>query len=376
VDQPPTSTPAPMSKNIVICCDGTNNQFDGDHTNVLRAFKVAVRSEAQVTFYDPGVGTMPEPWFTTRLGKRWSMIKGLAFGSGFLDNVAVAYCALMHTYEPGDQIFLFGFSRGAYTARAVAGMLTSVGLLPVGTEHLVRYAISYWRKDFGPASPGGKLCAEFKSTIARDCPVHFVGVWDTVGSVGFFNHFRTFPNTYRNSGVSHVRHAVAIDERRCCFRQNLMGEAKPGQDVKNVWFAGVHSDVGGGYLAEQAGLAKIAFAWLMREARACGMGIDSVALDREVNQTGEPQNPAGQIHVSLCGGWWFAELLPTRRYSFSDHKQHWRFSLGRRRDVKRDAAQPFVALHESVLTKMGMGYRPSNLPPDPASARQIFRIET
>jgi uncharacterized protein (DUF2235 family) len=366
-----------MPKNIIICCDGTNNQFDGYHTNVIRTYKVARRSDTQVTFYDPGVGTMPEPWFTTRLAKRWSMIKGLAFGSGFTENIAVAYRSLMRTYEPGDQVFLFGFSRGAYTARAVAGLLHSVGLLRPGAENLVRYAINYWRKDFGPDSPGGKLCAEFKATLAQECPVHFIGVWDTVGSVGFFNHFHTFPYTYRNPSVVHVRHAVSIDERRCCFRQNIMGTAALGQDVKNVWFAGVHSDVGGGYPAEEAGLSKIAFAWMMQEAGACGLEIDPVALDREVYRTGEPPNPAGKLHVSLCGGWWLIELLPTRRYSFEDHKQHWRFSLAQPRGILRDAAQPFVFLHSSVLTRMaiGVGYAPPNLPADEETIRKLLKIE-
>jgi len=106
-----------MSKNIAICCDGTNNQFDGDHTNVIRAYKVIRHHDQQLSFYDPGVGTMPEPWQKTKLGKRWSMLKGLAFGSGFLQNIEDAYRFLMRSYQPNDQIYLFGFSRGAFTAR-------------------------------------------------------------------------------------------------------------------------------------------------------------------------------------------------------------------------------------------------------------------
>jgi hypothetical protein len=106
-----------MPKNIVLCCDGTNNQFSSDHTNVIRAYKVAVHSAQQVKFYECGVGTMPNPWDKGQLVKRWSMIEGLAFGSGFMQNIEDAYRFLMSNYEPGDQVYLFGFSRGAYTAR-------------------------------------------------------------------------------------------------------------------------------------------------------------------------------------------------------------------------------------------------------------------
>ena len=367
-----------MPKNIVICCDGTNNQFAGHHTNVIRTYKVAVDGPTQVCFYDPGVGTMPEPWETTQLGKRWSMIKGLAFGSGFLDNIADAYRFLMENYEEDDQVFLFGFSRGAFTVRALAGMLHSVGLLLPGIDHLVPYALSYWQNDRGTGTPGGDLCLEFKSTLARPCPVHFIGVWDTVGSVGFFNHFKSFPYTYHNPEVAHVRHAVSVDERRCCFRQNLMGpdDSLPKQDIKNVWFAGVHSDVGGGYDPQESGLAKLTFKWMMREAQLFGLQIDPAALDHEVNQVGEKPNPLGTLHVSLTWAWWLIEFLPTQRYSFADHQKHWRLSLGSPRGVLRDAAQPFVYLHESVITriKAGIDYRPKNLPLEETTLRSTFKI--
>jgi len=366
-----------VSRNIVICCDGTNNQFAGDHTNVIRTYKVARRSETQLTYYDPGVGTMPEPWWTTQIGKRWSMISGLAFGTGFLDNIRDPYCFLMQNYQPGDRVYVFGFSRGAYTARALAAVLHSVGLLHSGTENLVPYALRYWQKDFGKESEGGKLCVEFKSTLARPCPVHFIGVWDTVGSVGIINNFRTFPFTMRNPEVAHVRHAVSIDERRACFRQNLMFPAHEGQDIKNVYFAGVHSDVGGGYAPAESGLAKVTFEWVVREARELGMEIDDAVLARELNE-GAPPDAAGPLHVSLKGGWWLVELIPDRRYSFEDRERHWHwFEFNKPRTVRRHANQPFVYLHESVLGRMQAcrDYRPANLPADESAIRQMFRLE-
>jgi uncharacterized protein (DUF2235 family) len=369
-----------MSKNLVICCDGTNNQFDGFHTNVIRTYKVARRGPTQVTYYDPGVGTMPEPWKKTKIDKRLSMLSGLLFGDGFFDNISDAYKFLIANFEPEDKIFLFGFSRGAYTARAVAALLHSVGLLHPATECLLPYALSYWQHDFGPQSPGGQTCAEFKATLARACPVHFIGVWDTVSSVGVINNFRTFPHTAHNPEVAHVRHAVSIDERRSTFRQNLMSPVG-AQDVKNVWFAGVHSDVGGGYEPAGEGLAKIAFEWMIREARAFGLDTDAAALQRELQQIGEGPNPNGKLHKSLHGGWWAGELLPMKHYNWDDHKWHWRWLAGafnQSRDVLRNAGKPFVAIHQSVIERLNGSthYKPINIPNDEATLRSRFQIES
>src|SRR5438270_6716114 len=118
-----------MGKNIVICCDGTNNEFGSNNTNVVRLVQVLNRSpKEQIIYYDPGVGTFPEPGFVTRIGKWFSEIMGLAFGVGLTRKIGEAYSFLMDQYEAGDTIFLFGFSRGAYTARALAGVLFQFGL--------------------------------------------------------------------------------------------------------------------------------------------------------------------------------------------------------------------------------------------------------
>lgn len=366
-----------MPKNIVICCDGTNNQFDGDHTNVIRTYKVAERSGQQVTFYDCGVGTMPEPWQKTKLGKRWSLLKGLAFGSGFMQNIEDAYRFLMVNYDPGDKVFLFGFSRGAFTVRALAGMLRSVGLLRPGTENLIPYAQRYWQQDFSPFSAGGQLCAEFKQTLTRSCPVHFIGVWDTVGSVGIINQYRTFPHTAHNPEVTHVRHAVAIDERRSCFRQNLMAPDPIWQDVKNVWFAGVHSDVGGGYPAAESGLAKVSFEWMMREAAGFGMIVDAVALQSELRRVGAAPDPCADQHESLEGLWRFVELIPVRRYNWRTRAKEWRWPFGAPRNIARDAFGPDVFLHCSVIDRIGrrQDYRPQNLPAGDPTFGGKLRIE-
>jgi uncharacterized protein (DUF2235 family) len=370
-----------MPKNIVLCCDGTNNQFDGYHTNVIRTYKVARSHPGQILYYDPGVGTMPEPWKKTQLGKRWSMLAGLAFGEGFTDNIQNAYKFLMVNYEPGDKVFLFGFSRGAYTARAVAALLHSVGLLRPNTDCLLPYALRYWESDFGATSPGGQTCADFKATLASPCPVHFIGVWDTVGSVGYVNSFKTFPYTAHNPDIGYFRHAVSIDERRSTFRQNLMEPKPSAQDVKNVYFAGVHSDVGGGYSPEESGLAKLAFEWMMREAASHGLQIDPASLDRETNQIGAKPDPAGPLHKSLHGFWWIGECIPIRRFSWKDKKKHpyWLWGgYNQLRDLSRVTALPFVFLHQSVIERINAvkDYRPENIPNDEATLRATFKIET
>jgi uncharacterized protein (DUF2235 family) len=307
-------------------------------------------------------------------------VERLIFGDGLFDNISDAYKFLIRNYEPGDKVFLFGFSRGAYTARAVAALLFSIGLLHRDTESLLPYALNYWQSDFGPKSPGGQTCAEFKATLARQCPVHFIGVWDTVSSVGVINNFRSFPHTAHNPEVTHVRHAVSIDERRSTFRQNLMSPVGD-QDVKNVWFPGVHSDVGGGYAPEETGLAKIAFEWMIREAVACNLEVEEVAFDRELRQEGEAPNPNAKLHQSLHGGWWAGELLPMKHFNWDDHKWHWRWLIGafnQPRDILRNAGKSFVSIHRSVLTRLTQNsdYRPVNIPNDEATIRSKFQIET
>jgi len=355
-----------MAKNIILCCDGTSNQFAGDQTNVIRLYRCAPSIPGQqVTFYDPGVGTMPAPGLPTRVAKRISVSLGLAIGLGFTDNIRDAYCFLMQEFEPGDQVFLFGFSRGAFTARALAGMLHAVGLLHPGTENLVPYAIRYWRNCY--TSAGSKVAADFKRTMSRECKPHFIGLWDTVGSVGWFNNFQTFPHTRHNPDVAIVRHAVSIDERRCCFRHNLVEVDRNNskQDVQNVWFAGVHADVGGGYPEAESGLSKIALEWIAREAKAAGMIVEdnilAVQLGARPDPAGtqhSPPSPAGMLHQSLHGFWWVLELLPRRQWHPADHRMHWSWGPNRPR---RMPSQPL--LHPSVLERERLDprYHPCNL---------------
>ncbi len=195
--------------------------------------------------------------------RKWSVVKGLAFGAGFKDNVFDAYRYLMEVYNEGDHIYLFGFSRGAYTARALAGLLHGYGLLHRGNEGHLAYA---WRLFVGEVKKqrrqlkkeGGKRNVAnahtilhdtaFASTFSRPVRLRFVGVWDTVSSVGWIYEPLRLLSLAQNEIIDVARHAVSIDERRSFFRDNLYGPpVNDKQDITQLWFPGVHSDVGGSY---------------------------------------------------------------------------------------------------------------------------------
>jgi uncharacterized protein (DUF2235 family) len=244
---------------------------------------------------------MPEPGMRGKLLSAWSIVRGLAFGAGLTRNVIEAYTYLMNYWERGDRVFLFGFSRGAYTVRVLAGMLHAVGLLPRGSENMVPYAMRLFKavRGLNSGAEGGKdtkywkVCKDFRRTLSRPIvdgddnrhfKTHFIGVWDTVSSVGWVWDPVHFQYTYRNPSVSVVRHAVSIDERRWFFRQNLMakprgwgGRPPPDQDLLQLWFPGVHCDVGGGYPCDSADASRIwrpALEWMVEEAEAKGLVID------------------------------------------------------------------------------------------------------
>jgi len=365
--------------NLILCFDGTSNQFGYQNTSVVRLTQVMDRDQTkQRLYYDPGVGTLPEPGIFTKVGKRFSEVIGLAFGAGLSWKVEEAYSYLMETWEPGDQVFLFGFSRGAYTARVLAGLLHSLGLLPRGNQNLVPYVMRLFkavRKDARPGTDQGdseywRLCNEFRWTFARQVaagnddrrfPVHFLGLWDTVSSVGWVWDPVHFPFTFRNPGITVIRHAVSVDERRAFFRQNLM-DGTGGQDFREYWFPGVHADVGGGYpnTADEGGLWRMAFEWILDEARRAGLHVNEHRLHAVLNKP--PPSPApwkDKQHESLTPLWWIAEFFP---------KLHWRpdwnmrvpeLGLGRHRFIHEGAL-----IHNSTLRRIReTTYAPCNMTP-------------
>jgi uncharacterized protein (DUF2235 family) len=353
-----------MNKNIVICCDGTGNRFAEDNTNVVKLFGVLDLDDEsrQVAYYHSGLGTNPAAAALTRLSQAWTRLLGLAFGYGIAADLRDCYEFLMNNYEEGDRVFLFGFSRGAFMVRALAGMLHMVGLLRKGNNHLVPFAVDLLKRSAPTAFP---LAARFKATFPRECKPYFIGVWDTVSSVGWIYDPLRIPYTFRNPDLSIGRHAVSIDERRAFFRQNLWAAAGPGQDIKQAWFAGVHSDVGGGYPESESGLAKISLEWMIQEAVAAGLLVKHANVDKILGHTsdGEFVQPDAQAvqHESLRESWLFAELLPHRYIEFQSGRARyrWRLSLGRPRRIPQDAL-----IHQSVVErrKVMNSYRPPNLP--------------
>lgn len=370
-----------MSRNLVVCCDGTNNQFGSCNTNVVRLVQVLDRDPArQLVYYDPGVGTMPEPGFWTPLGQWFSKVMGLAFGVGLEGKVSRAYIFLMRHYEPGDQIYLYGFSRGAYTVRVLAGVLHEFGLLPSGSENLVPYMMRYASavraldgKSKAKQNSYWRVAREFRQSFARTITqgrresrtvkVRFLGLWDTVSSVGWVWEPARFAHTANNPGVEVVRHAVALDERRAFFRQNRWtATPKPGQDVAEWWFAGVHSDVGGGYPESEGGLWRAPWLWMLLESRRAGLKVRSPAVRRLLKRTSTVQPAwACSPHESLTWSWWPAEFFPKLRWQPQWRRRVPHLNLFHRRQLVEGAL-----LHATLLRRLrrtDLNYAPPNVTP-------------
>ncbi|MEO8906626.1 MAG: DUF2235 domain-containing protein [Microbacteriaceae bacterium] len=245
-----------MSRNLVVCLDGTGGQLRAKgNTNVLLLYKLLDHSDptAQVAYYDPGVGTFAAAGAWTPAARALSRIQGLAFGSGLRQNLGEAYTWLMQNWVPGDRIFVFGFSRGAYTARALVGMLRAVGLMRPGSENLVPYTVaSYARRggekaiDWAEVHLTSEVFAQHVGS-ASTVPVEYLGIWDTVKAAGFLRWEIRWPYTRAVPNARRIRHAVSIDEKRAPFKEYLV-DARADASLEEVWFAGVHSDVGGTFV--------------------------------------------------------------------------------------------------------------------------------
>ncbi len=350
----PTTPTTPPKRNLVLCLDGTNNEPEHGATNVARIFDIALKNDPQkqLVYYDPGVGTMGARGAVTQLGQALTRVAGLAAGFGIKDDIEQAYTWLSRNYQENDDIYVFGFSRGAYTARALTGMLHTVGLLRPGTENLVPYALKLYAKGGPPAPPPGvepdqKTKAaqqqfwDVRDEFAREFgnprfptmfdtsrrQIHFLGVWDTVKSVGWLNlkgriQIARWPFTAKIDNVETARHALAIDERRRPFaeyRFNPDAVAEADGRYQEMWFAGVHSDVGGQFPDDHR-LSDIALSWMVKEAEAKGLLVRKQRyfdlLDFHWNDEVPADNPLGRIHTNekvwwLAGGWRSRKVLPT-----------------------------------------------------------------
>ena len=381
------------AKKIVVCCDGTGNQFGDANSNVVKLYTCLTEDANQISYYHPGVGTMGDPRRTSWLGKQLSLIGGLAFGLGFTSNIADAYLFLMDHYVEGDHIYLFGFSRGAYTVRALAGALRVYGLLRKGNEGHLPYLLNMYstqsRTDYAAgrvkqASTNATSNA-FRDTFSRTVPIHFLGIWDTVSSVGGLYDPVKLLYDGQNSIVRKVRHALSVDERRCFFQANLLGKplGPPDtpvliqhykdsrdhhQDIVQAWFAGVHSDVGGSYEQEQSSPAMDAFRWILDEAEADGLSIDFEKRDvilgkpseryRDLAEMNKPAPGSECLHSSLTWKWAPLEAFPHKYYDENGRKK-WRLTpWPHRREIPEGAL-----LHPSLRNRLASdsNYKPRNL---------------
>jgi uncharacterized protein (DUF2235 family) len=305
-----------MSRRLVVCCDGTWNEPDrnsrggGGPTNVTKlALGVAgqdAEGNEQLIHYEKGVGT-----------RRFERFSGGAFGFGLSRNVIDGYRFLVEAYDPGDELYFFGFSRGAFTARSLAGLVRNSGILRRQHAGQVEEAYRLYRSRADEAHPTGVEAQLFRRMYSHDDPdMRFIGVWETVGSLGIpldiklINDRWGFHDTDLSSRVRFAYQALAIDERRKPFSPTVWKQqpGTKGQTLEQVWFAGVHSDVGGGY--EDPELAEITLLWMVERASQTGLAFlpDHFAtsagpLDDKLRQAGEQVAPdaLGPIHDSFTG---------------------------------------------------------------------------
>lgn len=297
----------PHGKRIVVCLDGTANQIGaGNLTNVAKLFELLDKNDpgAQLAYYDPGVGTLAPAAAHSAVRRSVSLLIEKAFGAGLKDNVAQAYRYVMEHWRPGDAVYIFGFSRGAYTARALAGMLLRPGLMRPGSENLLPYAVEKYAINRDFTQDEFDRWAEFArafcwrtdaeplfSTVRQNSPnqvwryavpVAYLGLWDTVKAAGFlrFGTLR-WPYTRSLPNVARIRHAVSIDEQRRPYREYLVQRHPLG--LKERWFAGVHADVGGTFMPDHR-LAAIALKWIVDEV-VDELMIDAAAYQRQCTVT-------------------------------------------------------------------------------------------
>jgi uncharacterized protein (DUF2235 family) len=284
-------------KNIVVLSDGTGQEGGKESdTNVYKLFRMLEnRTGRQVVFYDRGLGT------------NWLRVTGNAFGAGISHNIRECYQFIFEQFQAEDRIFLFGFSRGAFTVRSLSGFIDLFGILPKSRPELIREAwkIYRWRLRFPNwrtrRSQAAQEFADSHNTMGAD--IAFLGVWDTVGALGspfkrvaavmdrvpWFQH--KFHNTNLCPCVSRGCHALAIDDERLTFHPTVWSEPNPR--VQQVWFAGMHSDVGGSYA--ETDLSDISLQWMVRHALDEGL-----LLYQNHKVTGAPK-PEGVMHDSREG---------------------------------------------------------------------------
>jgi uncharacterized protein (DUF2235 family) len=403
-------------KNIVVCCDGTGNEIGENISNVLKLYRVTRKTgkvARQVVFYDPGVGTLarPNPW--TRLQQNTVMVLGLAAGYGLDDNVLSAYRFLIQNYEEGDDIFLFGFSRGAYTVRVLAALIHKIGILAPQQNNLADAGLTAYkqasaaaveqeereaRRDgvedeagaksrddrhgnlhaslrrAGPRSGSSGSGTPSQALSCRGPTASMPSVWRNWRSADSIQAFGCSARPMRStSGAGCFGFEPWDDPQTFMHNRFSTTNNADAQDIRQVWFAGVHSDIGGGYPENESGLSKYPLLWMIGEAKKFGLAVDTQTVNQLAWGVQRKNSPfsyvapsvAPEPHDSMNAGWRVLEWLPkgdkykewTRRHSFLGHYIP---------NSEPRVIPPGAFVHESVIERMKTrsDYRPANLPDD------------
>ncbi|WP_128255534.1 DUF2235 domain-containing protein [Falsirhodobacter deserti] len=370
-----------MPKTIVILLDGTSNSIKEKRTNILRLYGCLDKTDQQIVYYDPGVGTLGSQHYWSGLAQASSELWGMATGMGIDHNVKEAYRFLVRNCAKGgedDRICLLGFSRGAYTARMLAGFIHTIGLLEPRNLNLLDHAYRAY-KSIGDRScdctqpctcdQGLEEVKLYQRILDTHHPcIHLLGLFDTVASViepsrNVLPQLRHHAFTSRNPSVAHVRHAVALDERRRLFDPLLWDTSDPAQDVREVWFTGSHGDIGGGLPEKASALAKISLQWMIEETSRLGLRYCPETVSLLVQGEGQdhkyaPPNPFAPVTNSMTARWKVLEYLPLPQRGSGGL----RLSLGRNQPRKVPARS---RIHASVLARAALtGELQPNIPDD------------
>lgn len=327
--------------NIIVCADGTWNRpeedLETDHaSNVLkvaRAIAPTHQGAEQQVFYDWGLGS-----YHSALGA------GVT-GRGIHKNILDGYRYIVGNYAPGDRLYLFGFSRGAYTVRAISGLIYNCGIVKRPQARLSLQAWNIYKSTAKKNHPDGDGAVAFRRQNAHPSrDIAFVGVWDTVGALGIpfsllglFDAKDEFYDTKMGPNIAVTRHALAIDERREDFAPTLW-TPRPGVDLKQVWFAGVHSDVGGSYGPDETSGAcgsDAPLGWMVDQAEQAGLGFER------------------HIRTGLTAGW-KAPIHKSRRHIY-------RFRDPLVRDLAPEGKPTKVHASVKKRYRRDSAYRPTNL---------------
>ncbi len=343
---------AMTGQRLVVLFDGTWNDHHKE-TNVYRMAR-SIRDfdgdTQQSFFYDPGVGT-----------SKFERLPGGLFGYGLSRNLQEGYDWLARRYREGDEIYVFGFSRGAYTARSLVGMIRKCGLIHIVTPTLLREAEKLYRSDF---HPNDDPCRKFRDHFSAEVKVRMIGVWDTVGALGIPHTSFSVSGKYRfhdtqlSGIVENAYQALALDEHRAAYDAVLWtGEEKPGQKVEQLWFVGAHANVGGGYPDDP--LARVSFAWMQEKAEGAGLKLrrEPVPPDAYLAKLRDPF--AEMFH----GGY----ALASRIFRKGDGRHYRNFGRNAQNSVEEDGNPNELAIgvgiHQSVIDRMTVepSYRPPTL---------------